>query len=57
MLNIAEIAAQAAVNVAREFIQDAGIVSSRDKDIKTAYACPKKIAQVLCKDPKIPFNK
>lgn len=35
MLNIAENAAQAAVNVAREFIQDAGIVSSRDKDIKT----------------------
>jgi len=35
MLNIAEIAAQAAVNVAFEFNQDAGIVSSRDKDIKT----------------------
>lgn len=35
MLNIAEAAAQAAANVARDFIQDAGIVSNRDKDIKT----------------------
>jgi uncharacterized protein YutE (UPF0331/DUF86 family) len=35
MLNIAEIAAQAAADVATDFIQDAGIVSSRDKDIKT----------------------
>ena len=31
MLNIAEIAAQAAADVATDFIQDAGIVSSRDK--------------------------
>jgi myo-inositol-1(or 4)-monophosphatase len=35
MLNIAEIAAQAAADVATDFIQDAGIVSNRDKDIKT----------------------
>jgi myo-inositol-1(or 4)-monophosphatase len=35
MLNIAEIAAQAAAEVATDFIQDAGIVSSREKDIKT----------------------
>jgi myo-inositol-1(or 4)-monophosphatase len=35
MLHIAELAAQAAVDVLADFFQDSGIVSNKDKDIKT----------------------